>query len=236
LANLATNAPENLLRLLYQKSATRQYLNIETNGSFPCRLFQHWQQDLKWLGQSRFKGNVELWINAGNEIDGAVSGDLTDIALDKLAQAYALPLRGDCMLSGIDCRIAGNRIESAQFRVVSDRQGMIGRSFLEAAGRFGIRYDIDPAATAMTYHRLGFHVGIAGGFLSLSAENSMLAANAAGAPLITCPSDSPVPVHYLAVLLTGEKTIGSQSVAFMNRFKIPAERMAASEMDSTPRF
>ncbi len=236
LTKLAADPPENLLRVLYQKTAVREYLNIETNGTIPCRLFQHWQPDLKWLGPSSFRGNVQLWINDQDEIDGIIAGDLTDIALDQLAQAYQLPLRGGCNLSGVDCRITDNQIESAKFHVASNRQGMIGRSFLEAAGRFGIHCEIDPAATALAYHQLGFHVAIDRGFLILSSENSMLAANASGEPLVTCPNEGPVPVHYLAVLLTGEKTIGSQSVALMNRFKIPAERMANSEMDPRQRF
>lgn len=236
LTRLPAENPENLFKLLFQKTARNQYVKVETNGAVPCRLFEHWQNDLSWLARSRFRGNVEFWINSEHEVDGFVSGDLTGVALDKLAGAYGLPLRGNCNLSAIECRIVDSQIDTARFHVSSNRQGTVGRSFLQSARSLGIRARMEPEADALKYRTLDFDVTIDNGFFTLTGLNSMLAGDETGAAVVSCENDTKMPLHYLATLLTSEKSMGSQYYAFMNRFKIPADRMAASEMDSTPRF
>lgn len=241
--------PDSLIEFELEKTPSHDFVAIHTNdAALPCHLFRPWHEDVSFLGAGcGFQGTIELQVNRKNKVGGQIRGDLKNVQLDGIAALLEQPLTGVCDLESIHCNLVDSLIDSASFHVASRSTGSIGRVLLDAAIGLGIETEISANQQVVPFGNLAFDVQIEQGELALAGQEipilrngatnpelaPCIAKDPAGLPLMICDNKKSVPLMEVAVLLAGESKSGNLSIAFMDRFRIPAARMAQTEQQSS---
>ncbi len=243
------NQPDSVIDFELEKTTSHDFVAIHTNdATLPCHLFRPWHEDVAFFGAGcGFQGTIELQVNQKNRVVGQICGDLKNVQLDGIASLLEQPLTGICDLESIQCNLADSLIDSASFHVASRSAGSVGRVLLKAAIGLGIETRVSAKQQVVPFGNLAFDVKIDKGELALfgkeipiyrnDATNPELApciaTDQAGLPLAICDNKKSVPLMEVAVLLAGEGKSDNLSIAFMDRFRIPAARIAQTEQQSS---
>ena len=110
------------------------------------------------------------------------------------------------------CNLDQGRIDLAELQVASNGAISVDRSWVDVIQRFtGANGNVGEAGRVSLPH-VDFGVRVQDGLVRVSNPRQQL--------------DFNIPVNYIAMALTGERSEGTHSIAIMDLFKIPAERIA----------
>lgn len=234
--NRRTENDGDVLKIQFQQKAEGDRIQITTGTGFvPCRLFRYWQKAIGSLGnRSVFQGTIDLLVTGDEQVWGTIDGKLAEVELDRVSAPFSLGIRGICDLPDFNLRLENSQIESARFHIDSKQPVTIGTGLLAAAGVLGITTVANENQIDYSFPILDFIINIEGGGMTLSGtKDSTIAMDSQGKVLAKCVNGHNIPLYQLAALMTGENTIGSQAIEFLNRFRIPnPDRTASNETNS----
>lgn len=203
--------------LLAEVWTTAEYtaVRLDTrNERLPMYLARSWQRHLDQLGaQCTFNGKLSLTFpnQDPSQLTGGIAGNLYNIQLDQITGVPGSGLRGSCDLHDFTCNLDQGRIDSAELQVTSNGAISIDRAWVNAISYFtGSNSEIGDEERVS---HVNFGVCVQDGTVRISDPMQQF-------------DSRPIPVDVIAMALTGELSQGTRSVAIMDLFKIPAERIA----------